>query len=102
MLRGTWHSAGTAASVVLRLVRPLSSAHTPRVSEKRGPYAQLEDFDLSMFERLLGTSAVLTDPNDVEPYNEDWLRTCKGLLLPPFARSRLVCCHRLSLSNHPR
>uniref|UniRef100_A0A131Y155 D-2-hydroxyglutarate dehydrogenase, mitochondrial n=1 Tax=Ixodes ricinus TaxID=34613 RepID=A0A131Y155_IXORI len=109
MLRGTWHSAGTAASVVRRLVRLLSSAHTPRVSEKRGPYAQLEDFDLSMFERLLGTSAVLTDPNDVEPYNEDWLRTCKGssqLVLLPRSTEEVSAvlshCHARRLAVCPQ
>ncbi|KAG0409841.1 hypothetical protein HPB47_013051 [Ixodes persulcatus] len=106
MLRGTWHSA---ASVVRRLVRPLSSAHTPRVSEKRGPYAQLEDFDLSMFERLLGTSAVLTDPSDVEPYNEDWLRTCKGssqLVLLPCSTEEVSAvlshCHARRLAVCPQ
>ncbi|CAN7939217.1 unnamed protein product [Ixodes hexagonus] len=86
MLAQVCCAVGAAARAVGRSARPLSSGHAGRVSEKRGPYAQLEDFDLSMFERLLGSSAVLTDPSDVEPYNQDWLRTCKGsgqlVLLP--------------------
>lgn len=79
-------AVGAVARVVRRSTRLLSSGPTARVSEKRGPYAQLEDFDLSVFERLLGSSALLTDPSDVEPYNQDWLNTCKGsgqlVLLP--------------------
>lgn len=60
------------------LTRRLSDNAYSRVVERRGDYATLEDYDLTMFERLLGGSAVLTDPDDVAPYNEDWLRTCKG------------------------
>lgn len=57
-----------------------------RVHEHRGPYATLSDVDVATFERLLGPSAVLTEPADMEAFNVDWLRTCQGsgaaVLLP--------------------
>ncbi|KAH8042310.1 hypothetical protein HPB51_021394 [Rhipicephalus microplus] len=49
-----------------------------RVHENRGPFATLSDVDVATFERLLGPSAVLTEPADMEAFNVDWLRTCRG------------------------
>lgn len=60
------------------LSRRLSASADTRTVERRGDYTMLEDNDVTTFERLLGSSAVLTEPDDVAPYNEDWPRTCKG------------------------
>lgn len=49
-----------------------------QAEEERGAYGRLGDADVALFERLLGPSAVLTDPADMEPFNQDWLRTCRG------------------------
>ncbi|XP_046343610.2 D-2-hydroxyglutarate dehydrogenase, mitochondrial-like [Haliotis rufescens] len=43
----------------------------------RGPYSDVTDADLSFFESLM-PGRVLTDPADVDPYNIDWIKTCKG------------------------
>lgn len=37
--------------------------------ERSSAFARVDDTDLSVFESILGSSAVLTDPSDVEPYN---------------------------------
>ncbi|KAH7985989.1 hypothetical protein HPB49_026171 [Dermacentor silvarum] len=58
-------------------------ASSSRVHERRGPYAVLNDADVATFERLLGPSAVLTDPADTEAFNVDWLRICRGECLFP-------------------
>lgn len=73
-----WHGTARAVSSALQ--------NRTRVKEQRRPFARLKDADVHTFESLLGTSCVLTDPSEVEAYNTDWLRTCKGsstlVLLP--------------------
>lgn len=47
--------------------------------EKRNPiYSTLSDEDLSFFEKLVGRDKCITDLNDLEAYNTDWLKTCRG------------------------
>ncbi|XP_063242747.1 D-2-hydroxyglutarate dehydrogenase, mitochondrial-like isoform X2 [Bacillus rossius redtenbacheri] len=79
------HGRGQAKllrSVVARQRRELSSAvqltaeRYPDV--KRGNYSVLADRHLQFFESILGRERVLTDPDDVEPYNVDWLRMVRG------------------------
>jgi len=45
---------------------------------KRGDFAQLEDSDVQTFTSILGPGNVLTQADDVEGYNTDWLRTVRG------------------------
>ncbi|XP_064460545.1 D-2-hydroxyglutarate dehydrogenase, mitochondrial-like [Ornithodoros turicata] len=70
----------------LRALGTASPLTETRVSETRGQYASLKDADVRTFENLLGSDCVLTDPSDVEPFNCDWLKTCRGssslVLLP--------------------
>ena len=47
---------------------------------KRGSYAVLNDGDVQFFKQILGTHHVLTDPDDVAPYNVDWMRSVRGFL----------------------
>jgi D-2-hydroxyglutarate dehydrogenase len=47
--------------------------------EKRNPiYSTLSDKDVNFFEKLIGGHRCITDPNDLEAYNTDWLKICKG------------------------
>lgn len=77
--------------------------------EERGGYGRLGDADVALFERLLGPSAVLTDPADMEPFNQDWLRTCRGssgaVLLPASTEqvsAVLSHCHARRLALCPQ
>ncbi|KAL3861470.1 hypothetical protein ACJMK2_007504 [Sinanodonta woodiana] len=46
---------------------------------KRGPYANVCDADISNFEKLLpGHGRVITDVNELDGFNTDWLKTCRG------------------------
>ncbi|XP_067658756.1 D-2-hydroxyglutarate dehydrogenase, mitochondrial-like [Haliotis asinina] len=55
-----------------------NSANTDRKPKiARGPYSDVTDADINFFESLI-PGRVLTNPSDVDPYNEDWLKTCKG------------------------
>ncbi|OWF56209.1 D-2-hydroxyglutarate dehydrogenase, mitochondrial-like [Mizuhopecten yessoensis] len=66
-----FHSTGRSQSVVLTKTR------YPNL--KRGPFSTLGDVDVQFFERLLpGTGRVLADASEIEGYNTDWLRTCRG------------------------
>lgn len=50
---------------------------------KRGNHAVLNDKDVQTFQEILGSQHhVLTDPEDVEPYNVDWMRSVRGLSVP--------------------
>jgi len=40
---------------------------------KRGNFAILNDNDVQFFERILDKNQMLTDPEDVQPFNKDWL-----------------------------
>lgn len=49
-----------------------------RYPVKRLDFAQVTDKDVSFFEKLLSPSRVLTTRSDVEGFNIDFLRTCRG------------------------
>ncbi|XP_075214603.1 D-2-hydroxyglutaric acid dehydrogenase isoform X2 [Lycorma delicatula] len=48
---------------------------------KRGNYTELNDNHVKFFKDLLGSDRVLTDPNDVQPYNTDWIKMVCGTLV---------------------
>ena len=49
-------------------------------SVSRNPiFAQLEDKDVSIFQRILGASNVKT--TDIDDFNQDWMKWYKGLSL---------------------
>ncbi|KAJ3414664.1 hypothetical protein HDV05_006199 [Chytridiales sp. JEL 0842] len=73
-------SYSTAAAKV-----PLTADAYPYL-KRNTAFATLNDQDIAHFKQILkdaGSSAVLTDSSDVEPFNEDWMRKYKG-------QSRLV------------
>lgn len=62
-------------------------------SLKRGNYAALEDKDLKYFKSILSANQIVTDSDELEGYNTDWLRSCKGaskLLLRPRNTAEVV------------
>ncbi|XP_023323293.1 D-2-hydroxyglutarate dehydrogenase, mitochondrial [Eurytemora carolleeae] len=44
----------------------------------RGRYGVISDTDIQAFNNILDTGRVLTDTDELEGYNVDWLRTVKG------------------------
>eukprot|EP00043_Microstomoeca_roanoka_P006592 m.64117 g.64117 ORF g.64117 m.64117 type:complete len:499 (-) comp13477_c0_seq2:97-1593(-) len=61
----------------MRALSSLTSTQGPYRAIKRRPFARVEDADISHFERIL-SGRVLTDANDVDFYNQDWMRKFKG------------------------
>ncbi|XP_063410334.1 D-2-hydroxyglutarate dehydrogenase, mitochondrial-like [Mytilus trossulus] len=59
----------------LRQTVPLTSVRYPNL--KRGGYSALTDKDLSVFEKLI-PGRVLTGSSELDGYNTDWLKTCRG------------------------
>lgn len=45
---------------------------------KRGNYAVLNDSHLQTFENILSRERVLTDEEDVQSYNVDWVKMVRG------------------------
>jgi hypothetical protein len=41
-------------------------------------YAQLEDRDIKFFQQILGPTGVITDHDDLVPYNTDWMKKYQG------------------------
>ncbi|OQR74354.1 d-2-hydroxyglutarate dehydrogenase [Tropilaelaps mercedesae] len=56
----------------------VSLARQARVAETRGSFSAIQDKDVTVFERLLGTQGVVTDPDELGSYNKDWLNTFQG------------------------
>jgi FAD/FMN-containing dehydrogenase len=55
--------------------RGIGSASRPVRNER---FAVLGDADIAHFESVLGANAVITDPNDLQPYNRDWMGRYSG------------------------
>jgi len=70
--RGICHSQQCCSSDV-----ELTSVRYPGVH--RGNYAQLSNVHIQHFQSILPKERVITDANDVAPYNVDWLRMVRGL-----------------------
>ena len=46
---------------------------------KRGGFAVVNDHDITRFEKMLpGDGRVMTDPSELEGYNTDWIKNCRG------------------------
>lgn len=58
-----------------RLSVPLTKDRYPDV--KRGDYANVNDKDLIVFEQLI-PGRVLSGSSELDGYNTDWLKTCRG------------------------
>ncbi|XP_003743667.1 D-2-hydroxyglutarate dehydrogenase, mitochondrial [Galendromus occidentalis] len=62
----------------LRRSISVSAVQNARVSETRRPFAILEDSDVTFLQRLLGNRNVVTDTDDLQKHNNDWLNVCQG------------------------
>nr|XP_046475509.1 D-2-hydroxyglutarate dehydrogenase, mitochondrial isoform X2 [Neodiprion pinetum] len=49
-----------------------------RYKVTRGPYATVTDSHLRFFEDLLGKDRLITDPDECESYNVDWVKMVRG------------------------
>ncbi|KAK9502173.1 hypothetical protein O3M35_012756 [Rhynocoris fuscipes] len=49
-----------------------------RYNVKRGDFGEVTNKHIQLFEQILGRNGVLTDENDLEAYNIDWLKTVRG------------------------
>ncbi|KAL0840488.1 hypothetical protein ABMA28_015730 [Loxostege sticticalis] len=45
---------------------------------KRKGFATVQSSDVNFFKSILGNERVLTDDNDVTPFNIDWIKNCRG------------------------
>lgn len=63
--------------IILRRLSSLTKDRFPNL--KRGNYAVLKDGDVQHFERMLSKNQVLTDPEEVQPFNKDWLGMVCGM-----------------------
>ena len=52
-----------------------------RYKVERGPYATITGAHTAFFESVLGRDRVITEPDECDSYNIDWLRMVKGLYL---------------------
>ncbi|KAL6778000.1 hypothetical protein ACKKBG_A16540 [Auxenochlorella protothecoides x Auxenochlorella symbiontica] len=67
--------AGPAQQVGLAIwARAAGTLAPPRNTE----FALLQDSDLAVFDSILGSGGVITDPHEVDPYNRDWMGKYRG------------------------
>lgn len=45
---------------------------------KRKAFASVQEKDVDHFKSILGEERVLTDDDDVLPFNIDWIKNCRG------------------------
>ncbi|WAR14417.1 D2HDH-like protein, partial [Mya arenaria] len=77
---------------------------------KRGQYSNVSDVDIAAFEKILpGAQRVITDASELEGYNTDWIKTCRGrsqVLLKPKETEEvsaiLKICHERNLAVVPQ
>ncbi|KAK7579939.1 hypothetical protein V9T40_000568 [Parthenolecanium corni] len=60
----------------LRCYSTLTKDRFPEI--KRGNYAVLQDADVSFFEKVLNKNQIITDADEVDSYNKDWLNMVCG------------------------
>ncbi|NWI34335.1 D2HDH protein, partial [Sula dactylatra] len=79
-----------------------------RYSVRRLPFSRLSDGDVAFFERLM-PGRVVTDPEELEPFNVDWLKSVRGcskLMLKPQttaeASQALRYCYERNLAVNPQ
>ncbi|XP_030312172.1 D-2-hydroxyglutarate dehydrogenase, mitochondrial [Calypte anna] len=79
-----------------------------RYGVRRAPFSPLSDTDVAFFERLMPGRAV-TDPEELKPFNVDWLKSLRGcskLMLKPQTTAEvsqvLRYCHERNLAVTPQ
>lgn len=66
----------------LRCYSTLTKDRFPEI--KRGNYAVLQDADVSFFEKVLNKNQIITDADEVDSYNKDWLNMVCGMWFIPW------------------
>ena len=49
-----------------------------RYGAERGKYSEINESDVSYFRSVLSSSRCVTDAEDIEPHNVDWLKMVRG------------------------
>ncbi|KAL4708420.1 hypothetical protein ACJJTC_019656 [Scirpophaga incertulas] len=76
---------------ILEQIRCVSQLFFPQFSSdkykvKRHDFSTVRTTDIDYFKSILGKDRILTDDQDVAPYNIDWIKNCRGnsqLVLKP-------------------
>ncbi|XP_058805835.1 D-2-hydroxyglutarate dehydrogenase, mitochondrial [Phymastichus coffea] len=76
LLNGSRRQLASGAAVAATRTQPELTA--VRYKVKRGPYALINDQHAAFFQQLLGNERVITEPDECDTYNIDWLRIVKG------------------------
>ncbi|XP_013785985.1 D-2-hydroxyglutarate dehydrogenase, mitochondrial-like [Limulus polyphemus] len=104
---GSWGYRRIHTSKFLSTTIELTYKRLPEL--KRGPYAEVTQKDIEYFETILGKGGVITDKDELEGYNIDWYKTCKGcssVLLRPRTTEEvsklLSYCNEQSLAVCPQ
>lgn len=78
-------------------------------AESRGDYSRLSDADIAHFKTILPANNVVTDIEDIEVFNTDWMRKFRGhtqLVLKPTTTQQvsdiLAYCNRQKLAVVPQ
>lgn len=48
---------------------------------KRKEFALVQETDVKYFKSVLSEDRVLTEENDVIPFNIDWIKNCRGIVI---------------------
>lgn len=51
-----------------------------RYNVKRGPFGEISNDHVNFFGKLLGTNRIITDPEECDGYNIDWIKMVRGKL----------------------
>lgn len=63
-------------NLILRRFSTLTKDRYPNI--KRHNFAALQDNDVKYFENILDKNQIITNEDEVQPFNSDWLKSVRG------------------------
>ncbi|XP_008553768.1 D-2-hydroxyglutarate dehydrogenase, mitochondrial [Microplitis demolitor] len=84
--RSICHGDLGMACAATRLGSTMPDLTAVRYKVKREPFGEITGTHVNFFEQLLGHNRVITDPNECDSYNVDWIKMVRGssrLVLKP-------------------
>lgn len=82
------------ACAATRLGSTMPDLTAVRYKVKREPFGEITGTHVNFFEQLLGHNRVITDPNECDSYNVDWIKMVRGVCL-----IEVYFCNRLIVIN---